>query len=64
LWYLSNNAFIPYLGLGYKNFQFGLTYDVNVSKLSQAAGKPKTFELSFIMRSKKKNKGIIPCFWK
>jgi len=64
LWYWSNNAVIPYLGLAYQNFQFGLTYDINISKLSQAAGKPKTFELSFIIRSKEKIKDVIPCFWK
>jgi len=64
LWYWSKNAVIPYLGLAYKNFQFGLTYDLTVSKLNQAPSKPKTFELSFIMRSKERIKDIIPCFWK
>jgi type IX secretion system PorP/SprF family membrane protein len=64
LWYWSKNAVIPYLGLGYKNFQFGLTYDVTVSKLRLATSKPKTFELSLIVRSKEKIKDIIPCFWK
>ena len=64
LWYWSNNAIVPYLGLVYQNFQFGLTYDVVVSKLAQASTKPKTFELSVIIRSKEKIKGIIPCPWK
>ncbi len=64
LWYWSNNAVIPYVGIVYKNFQFGLTYDITVSKLSQASGKPKTFELSLIIRGNDKPAGIIPCPWK
>lgn len=64
LWYWSKNAFVPYVGMVYQNFQFGITYDITVSKLSQAASKPKTFELSLIIRSKDKIKNIIPCPWK
>jgi type IX secretion system PorP/SprF family membrane protein len=64
LWYWSNNAIIPYVGLRYKKIQFGLTYDFTVSKLSQAAQKPKTFELSFILRGDDHNKGVIWCPWK
>jgi type IX secretion system PorP/SprF family membrane protein len=64
VWYWSKNAVIPYLGLVYQNFQFGLTYDITVSKLSQASSKPTTIELSLILRSKEKIKNIIPCPWK
>jgi type IX secretion system PorP/SprF family membrane protein len=64
LWYWSKNAIIPYLGVVYKKFQFGLTYDVTVSKLSAAAQKPKTVELSIIIRGDDRPKGVIPCFWK
>lgn len=64
LWYWSNNAVIPYLGVVYKRFQFGLSYDVTVSKLASASQTPKTFELSFIIRGDDRPKGVIPCFWK
>jgi type IX secretion system PorP/SprF family membrane protein len=64
LWYWSNNAVIPYFGLVYKQFQFGLSYDVTVSKLASASEKPKTFELSIIIRGDDRPKGVIPCFWK
>jgi len=72
VWYWSKNAIIPYIGFVYKNFQLGLTYDVTVSKLDQASSKPKTFELSLIIRGISKPgalncppwKGEIPCPWK
>lgn len=63
LWLWLRNAFIPYVGIMYQNFQFGVTYDITVSKLSGAAQKPKSFELSLIIRSKDP-KGFIPCPWK
>jgi hypothetical protein len=31
LWYWSKNAVIPYVGLVYKNFQVGVSYDVTIS---------------------------------
>jgi type IX secretion system PorP/SprF family membrane protein len=64
VWYWSKNAVIPYFGMVYKKFQFGLTYDVTVSKLAAAAQKPKTLELSIIIRGDDRPKGVIPCFWK
>jgi type IX secretion system PorP/SprF family membrane protein len=66
LWYWSANAIIPYIGLKYQNMQFGFTYDITISKLSQAEQKPKTFELSFIIRGddNKNKKGIMWCPWK
>jgi type IX secretion system PorP/SprF family membrane protein len=64
LWYWSKNAVIPYVGLGYKNFQIGVSYDVTISKLNDATMKPKTFELSFIIRGIKDPSPIIPCPWK
>lgn len=62
-WYRNKDAIIPYLGLTVNNFQFGLTYDVTISKLKDAAIKPRTFELSLIVREPKAPKGI-PCTWK
>lgn len=64
LWYWSSNAMIPYIGLRYKSMQFGLSYDITISKLSQAEQKPKTFELSFILRGDDHKNGVIWCPWK
>lgn len=64
LWYWSKNAIIPYIGLVYKDLQVGLSYDVTISKLAQAAKKPSTFELSIILRGSRKSSGAIPCPWK
>ena len=64
LWYWSNNAIVPYFGLAYDNFQVGLSYDMTISKLRQATPRPKTFEISLILRGDKKNEGVIWCPWK
>jgi len=64
MWYWSKNAVIPYVGFAYKDFQLGLSYDVTVSKLNQAAIKPKTFELSLIYRGTRDAAFGIPCPWK
>jgi type IX secretion system PorP/SprF family membrane protein len=64
MWYWSKNAVIPYVGIAYKDFQFGLSYDVTISKLDQASIKPKTFELSLIYRGIKEPTRTIPCPWK
>jgi hypothetical protein len=55
---------VPYVGLGYKDMQFGVSYDLTVSKLNQATRKPNTFEVSVILRGTKSPSGIIPCPWK
>src|SRR5512138_218148 len=34
LWYWSKNAFIPYIGIAYQDYQFGFTYDVTANKLT------------------------------
>jgi type IX secretion system PorP/SprF family membrane protein len=64
LWYWSNNAIVPYFGFSYMNMQVGLSYDITISKLRQATRKPKTFEVSLIIRGDKKNEGVIYCPWK
>jgi len=64
LWYWSNNAVTPYIGLAYKDLQFGFSYDWTVSKLREAIPKPKTFEISIILRGVKDPTGIIACPWK
>jgi type IX secretion system PorP/SprF family membrane protein len=64
LWYWSSNAVVPYLGLTYKNIQYGLSYDMTISRLNQAARRPNTAELSIIIRGKNAVSGSIPCPWK
>jgi len=64
LWYWSENALVPYLGLAYKDLQVGISYDITTSKLNQAARKPSTWELSLILRGTTKPRNIIPCPWK
>ena len=64
VWYWSKNAIIPYIGIAYKDYQFGLSYDVTISKLNQATEKPKTWELSLIVRGRNKPSYVIPCPWK
>ena len=64
LWYWSKNALIPYVGFGYKNFQVGLSYDLTISKLNDAARRPNSWELSLILRGVRKPSGVIPCPWK
>ncbi|MGZ8525870.1 MAG: type IX secretion system membrane protein PorP/SprF [Chitinophagaceae bacterium] len=59
LWYWSKNAVIPYVGLTYKDFQFGISYDITTSKLNQAAKKPSSWELSIILRGIKKPTDVI-----
>ena len=60
----QKNAIIPYVGIAYKDYQFGLSYDVTVSKLRQANDKPNTYELSLIVRGRNKPSYVIPCPWK
>jgi type IX secretion system PorP/SprF family membrane protein len=64
LWYWSKNAVIPYVGIAYQDYQFGLSYDVTTNKLNQATDKPNTWELSIIVRGKNKPSYVIPCPWK
>jgi len=64
LWYWSQNALSPYVGLTYKKFQFGVSYDLTISKLNEAARRPNSWELSLILRGERKPSGVIPCPWK
>ncbi len=47
-WYRLGDAVIPYVGLENKGFRVGLSYDINVSGLSQASRRQGGFELSLI----------------
>ena len=64
IWYWSENAIVPYIGIAHKDLQVGLSYDWTISKLREANPVPKTFELSIIVRGITKPTGIIPCPWK
>jgi type IX secretion system PorP/SprF family membrane protein len=63
LWYWLRNAVIPYVGFTYQNVQLGLSYDITISNLNVAAEKPKSFELSLILRPNKP-RGYIRSPWK
>jgi type IX secretion system PorP/SprF family membrane protein len=63
-WYRSSDAFFPYLGLVFDNFQFGFSYDVTLSKQNNSSMPPQSIELSMIIRKPHKAEGVIPCPWK
>ena len=44
--YRTNDAIIPYVGLIYKKYKFGLSYDVYQSKMSLSSLRPQTFEFT------------------
>jgi type IX secretion system PorP/SprF family membrane protein len=52
-YYRNNDAIAPYVGIDYKNFVIGLSYDVNTSKLGAMTKNVNSFELSlsYIKRS-------------
>ena len=64
LWYWSRNAIVPYLGFVINNYQFGFSYDMTTSKLNTASKKPNTWELSFIIKGKKRMTYEVPCPWR
>ena len=64
LWYRTNEAIIPYLGLSYRNIQAGLTYDIPTSTSNTALNTLKTYEFSLILRSPQRGAKGIPCPWK
>lgn len=44
----NRDAIIPMIGFGYQKFDIGISYDINISALSQVNAVKSTFELSFI----------------
>jgi type IX secretion system PorP/SprF family membrane protein len=46
LWHRLKDAVIPYFGLDYKSFRFGMSYDVNISSLKEASHGKGAFEVS------------------
>jgi type IX secretion system PorP/SprF family membrane protein len=55
--YRFKDAVVPYVGIGYKNFVLGASYDVGISDLSKIAGSAQSFEISLSFLGRKKSKG-------
>ncbi|MGV3528254.1 MAG: PorP/SprF family type IX secretion system membrane protein [Flavisolibacter sp.] len=64
VWYWSDNAIVPYVGLMKGRFQFGMSSDITINQLNRARTKPGTFELSLIIRGERQATGLIHCPWK
>lgn len=58
--YRIKDAVSPYVGVYYKNFLLGLSYDVTTSDLSKVAGKANSFELSLTFSGRKGKAEAIP----
>ncbi len=50
LFYRHKDAIIPYIGMDYKDFKLGLSYDVNISGLSEVSNGKGGYELSLIYK--------------
>ncbi|MES2628677.1 MAG: PorP/SprF family type IX secretion system membrane protein [Bacteroidota bacterium] len=59
--YRLDDAIVPYFGLGYKDFAFGVTYDANISSLSDVGNNKNAleFSLTYINRSNQVKKQFI-----
>lgn len=61
-WIRFKDALIPYMGLEWKDFRFGMTYDVNTSSLKAASQKRGGIELSLIyIKRPGDNRKPLPC---
>jgi len=58
-YYRNKDAVAPFIGVDYKNFLVGLSYDINTSKLGAMTRSVNSFELTFSYIMRKENKGII-----
>jgi type IX secretion system PorP/SprF family membrane protein len=47
-WFREGDAIYPYVGYAIKNFQFGLNYDITISKQNLGPSNPRSLELSFV----------------
>lgn len=55
--YRVSDAISPYVGLYYKNFVLGASYDINQSDLGKVAGSANSFEISLSFIGHKKSRG-------
>lgn len=58
-YYRFKDAVAPYIGVDYKNFLVGLSYDVNTSKLGATTRNVNAFEISFSYIIRKETKGLV-----
>jgi len=63
-WFREGDAFYPYFGMLINNLQFGLSYDITISKQNLGPVNPQSFELSLIWRDMTRLNGKIRCPWK
>ena len=54
--YRLSDAVVPYVGIGYKNFVLGASYDVGVSDLSKISGSAQSFEISLSFLGRRKSR--------
>ena len=59
--YRIEDAVYPYLGITYSDFTFGLSYDVNTTKLGQLVKGTSSFELSLMYMDKIKQNNFFKC---
>ena len=59
--YRIEDALYPYLGITYSDFTFGLSYDVNTTKLGQLVKGTSSFELSLMYMDKIRQNNFFKC---
>jgi type IX secretion system PorP/SprF family membrane protein len=55
--YRWDDALVPYVGITYKDFVLGASYDATISDLGKVAGNVNSFEISLSFMGRKKQKG-------
>jgi type IX secretion system PorP/SprF family membrane protein len=58
-YYRFKDAIAPYIGVDYKNFLVGMSYDVNTSKLGAMSRNVNSFELSFSYIMRKQTQALV-----
>jgi type IX secretion system PorP/SprF family membrane protein len=58
-YYRYKDAIAPYVGVDYKNFVVGVSYDVNTSKLGAMTRNVNSFELTFSYIMRKETRGLV-----
>jgi type IX secretion system PorP/SprF family membrane protein len=61
--YRSKDAIVPYIGLLFNKYKFGLTYDIYNNDMTEASLKPQTFEFTLSTYfGKRRNEGMRSLF--
>jgi len=58
-YYRIKDAFAPYVGFNYRDLTFGISYDINASKLGNVARNVNSFEISFSWVKRNGTKSIF-----